>query len=411
MSHSSLFTAQNRLTNESYPPATRGTIIVWGMLACLPFGGMVWQVYHYLLPLRRLGFDVWYVEESDRNLFDAASNFSESEDYTANVACLNEFMKMIGLADRWVYGRPGRNDPYVGALDRRGLEDLYRRADAAINLCGAHDIIANSNDFNCLIYIDTDPVETQVRVAKGDEKQIKKLDPYHYHFSYGANLGADDCAVPVTRYPWRPTRPPVCMDLWRTASPPPKPGRMTTVANLKSNYKTVEWNGETWHWSKHYEFARFIETPRRTSLALELALGAGLSEGDMENIQQHGWHTVSSRPLDDPLEYRNHIQGSLGEFSVAREQYVKPRSGWFSDRSVCYLAAGRPVVMQDTAFGNSIPTGKGLLSFANLDEAQAALEAIASDYAGQSKAAVEIAETYFDADKVVGDILSQAGLL
>ena len=396
---------------NTYPPATRGIIIVWGMLVCLPFGGMVWQVYHYLVPLRRLGFDVWYVEESDRNLFNAAENYSESEDYSANVALLNQYMEMIGLDSRWIYGRPGKNEPYVGAKNRRGLEDLYRHADAVINLCGAHDIIVNSNDFNCLIYIDTDPVETQVRVANGDEKQIRKLDPYQYHFSYGENLGADDCAVPVTRYQWLPTRPPVCLDFWHTETPPPATARITTVANLKSSYKTVEWKGEIWRWSKHYEFNKFIDVPRRTTLAVELALGAGLSESEMKNIHKHGWHIINSRLLDDPLEYRKYIQQSLGEFSVAREQYVRPRSGWFSDRSVCYLASGRPVIMQDTDFGKFIPTGKGLFSFGNIDEAQNALAEIASDYSRQSKAAVEIAQTYFDANKVVGEILSRVGLL
>ena len=397
--------------NPPYPPVTRGTVIVWGMLACLPFGGMVWQVYHYLIPLRRLGFDVWYVEESDRNLFDAASGYSESEDPRANVGLLHSYMERIGLGDRWIYGRPGRSEPYLGAKDRRGLEELYRNADAVINLCGAHDIIANSSDFNCLVYLDTDPVETQVRVAKEDPRQIRKLDPYHHYFSYGENLGEEDCAVPVTRYRWQPTRPPVCLDLWRTAVPPELPARMTTIANLKSNYKTVEWNGSTWHWSKHYEFNKFIDLPRRSPLTLELALGAGLSGDEMERIQLHGWKTVSSRALDEPMAYRDYIQKSLGEISVAREQYVLPRSGWFSDRSVCYLAAGRPVIVQDTAFGKSIPTGAGLFAYGTIDEAQASLEAVASDYSAQSKAALEIACEYFDADKVVGAILSRVGLL
>jgi hypothetical protein len=399
------------LIANSYPPATRGTVIVWGMLACLPFGGMVWQVYHHVIPLRRLGFDVWYVEESDRNLFDAGSGYSESEDPRTNVGLLHDFMEMIGLGNRWVYGRPGRADPYLGGKDRRGLEDLYRRTDAVFNLCGAHDLIVNANDFNCLIYLDTDPVETQVRVAKGDEKQIRKLDRYHHYFTYGENLGKADCAVPVTRYPWLPMRPPVCLDLWQTDAPPAEPARMTTIANLKSNYKTVEWNGSTWHWSKHFEFEKFIGLPRRSSLELELALGAGLSADELARIQGHGWSTVSSRPLDEPVAYRDYIQQSQGEFSVAREQYVLPRSGWFSDRSVCYLACGRPVIMQDTAFGKVVPTGKGLLEYRTIDEAQAAVEAVASDYAGHSKAALEIAHEYFDADKVVGGILQRVGLL
>lgn len=397
-------------TTESYPPATRGTIIVWGMLACLPFGGMAWQVYHYLVPLRRMGFDVWYVEESDRNIFDAADGYNESDDYRANVALLNEYLELVGLSDRWVYGRPGRNEDYVGAMDRRGLENLYNTADAVINLCGAHDITVNSAEFRCLIYLDTDPVETQVRVALQDEAQLKKLEPYHHFFTYGENLGADDCAVPVVRYAWHPTRPPVCMDFWQTDGPPPASARMTTVATLRSGYKTVSWMGETWRWSKYHEFMKYIDIPGRTALPLELALAAGVTGEEMENIHRHGWHTVRSSSFDAPADYRRYIQQSLGEFSVAREQYVKPRSGWFSDRSVCYLAAGRPVVMQDTAFGNSIPTGEGLFAYSSLADAQAALEAIASDYTRQSAAAVEIARTCFDAEKVVGDILNQAGL-
>lgn len=399
------------LIANPYPPATRGTVIVWGMLACLPFGGMVWQVYHYLIPLRRLGFDVWYVEESDRNLFDAGSGYSESEDPRNNVALLNSFLEKIGLADRWVYGRPGRSDAYLGAKDRRGLEELYRNADAVINLCGAHDIIANANDFKCLIYLDTDPVETQVRVAKNDERQLRKLDPYHHHFSYGENLGEVDCVVPVTRYRWQPTRPPVCLDLWQTDAPPATPERMTTIANLKSKYKTVEWNGSTWHWSKHYEFDKFVDLPRASRLSLELALGAGVSDEELARIQGHGWSTVSSRPLDQPIPYRDYIQQSLGEFSVAREQYVQPKSGWFSDRSVCYLACGRPVIMQDTAFGKFVPTGNGLLAYGTIDEARGALEAVASDYSGHSQAALEIAHEYFDADKVIGELLQRVGLL
>ncbi len=394
----------------SYPPATRGTIIVWGMLASLPFGGMAWQVYHYMVPLRRMGFDVWYVEESDRNVFDASDNYNESDDYRANVALLNQYMKQVGMADRWVYGRPGRNEAYVGAADRHDLEKLYRSADAVINLCGAHDITVNSSGFRCLIYIDTDPVETQVRVALEDEVQLKKLEPYHHYFTYGTNLGAKDCDVPATRYEWIPTRPPVCMEFWQTDGPPPMQARMTTVATLKSGYKTVSWKEETWRWSKYHEFMKYIQVPDRTTLPLELALAAGVTDEELDLIHRNGWHTVSSAAFDAPLAYRQYIQQSLGEFSVAREQYVKPRSGWFSDRSVCYLAAGRPVIMQDTAFGNSIPTGEGLFAYSSIDEAQAALEAIASDYTRHSATASDIARTYFDADKVVGDMLEKAGV-
>jgi hypothetical protein len=155
---------------------------------------------------------------------------------------------------------------------------------------------------------------------------------------------------------------------------------------------------------------KFINLPQRAALPMELSVGA-ISKEDRESLLKNGWRVRPSSRLEGPEAYRQYIRESLGEFTVAKEQYVKPRSGWFSDRSVCYLAAGRPVVTQDTAFGKRIPTGEGLFCYSDQDGALAAIEAIAADYARHSKAAAEIAREYFDADKVVADVLRQVGLL
>jgi len=397
------------IREEDYPPATRGKIVVWGLLASLAFGGMVWQVYHYLVALRRLGFDVWYVEDSDRLLYDPQTRHP-TEDFTANVRLLASFMEQIGFSRRWVFGRPAANGTCLGALDRAALEALYRDADAAINLCGAQEPQNVFADISSLIYLETDPVRVQVGVAAGHLATIERLDAYDHLFTYGENIGAQDCLVPVQRYTWQPTRPPVCLDLWATKMPPEKNAVLSTVANWKHKGKDVVWKGETWRWSKHYEFMKFIQLPSKTRLPMELAVGE-VSEAEKQQLETCGWHTRPAGTLDDPRAYHKYIQDSLGEFTAAKEQVVRPRSGWFSDRSVCYLAAGRPVITQDTAFSKFIPTGEGLFAYTTEDEALAAIDAIARDYDRHSAAALETAREYFDAQRVVGDMLRRVGLL
>ncbi len=395
--------------SNSYPPSTKGKIIVWGQLAALPFGGMIWQVLHHLAGFRRLGFDVYYVEDSDRPLFDPIT-YNPSWDCKPNVALLSRYMEGAGFGDRWVFRPPEVYDTCYGAADCNGLKALYREAAAVFNLCGSQELRDEHARIRCRVYLETDPVLTQVAVAKGEQRVIDELDAYHFFFTYGANLGAPDCPVPIQRYDWIPTRPPVCIDWWASGAPPSPGSSLTTIANWKHKGKDTIWQGETWHWSKHLEFLRFIELPAESKIPLELAVG-GILQNDRNMLEEHGWRTVASSSLDDPESYRKYIRSSLGEFSAAKEQYVKSRSGWFSDRSVCYLAAGRPVIVQDTGFGNSLPTGKGLFSFLNRDEALFAIEEVSCDYAAHSAAAFEIAKQYFDSENVLGEICRKTGLL
>lgn len=395
-----------QLAATSYPAADQGQIIVWGLLGRAPYGGMTWQVTQYLWALRRLGFDVWYVEDSD-----AFPLHPETRERTAtvdaNVQFVNDQLARIGLQDRWAVRVP-RENRVVGALDYRGLCRLYQDADAVINLCGAQELLSHHSSARCLIYLETDPVVNQIAVASGDTARIQELDAYQYHFTYGANLGSAECSVPVVRYDWKKTRPPVVAEWW-TTDVSPKNKALTTVANWKHSNKDVRWKGELWRWSKHEQFLRFVDLPTQSRLPLEAALvGAGDKK---KTLEQFGWRCRSAWALADPELYRTYIRESLGEFSVAKDQYVLPRTGWFSDRTVCYLAASRPVIIQDTGIGDSLPVGEGLLLFSGPADAIQAIDVLATDYERHARAAYEIAQEYFAAERVLQDLLSSVGLL
>jgi len=389
-------------------PPKNGTVVLWGLLASSPFGGMIWQVLHYLIGLRQLGFDVWYVEDSDKLVYDLTT-YDLTSDFKSNVAALSRFMKMVGMEDRWVFRPPERFDDCLGARDFTGLKALYTEADAVINLCGAQELMAHHEQIRCLIYLQTDPVSDQVKVAQGSEDKIKEFDAYDFLFSYGANIGHSDCRIPLERYHWHPTRPPVFVDWWNTSDALPSDAALTTIANWKHAVKDVVWRGETWRWSKHSEFEKVIDLPRRSSLPLEIAVGA-ITVKDRDRLRKYGWRTRPSGKLADPGVYRDYIQNSLGEFTVAKEQYVRPRSGWFSDRSVCYLASGRPVITQDTGLDRLLPTGKGLHVFTTADEAIAAIEDVAQDYLANVNATRDLVHEYFRADKVLREVMQTVGL-
>lgn len=378
------------------PPATGGVVVVWGLLARSPFGGMTWQVLHHLAGLRRLGFDVWYVEDSD-SLASHPVTRERTADITDNAVYLQQQLERIGLGDRWAYRRP-RSSEVVGALDRDGLRALYRSSVAVLNLCGAQELLDHHREAPRLVYVETDPVVNQVGVARGDARVIAELDAYDRLFTYGVNLGADDCRVPVTRYRWHPTVPPVIVDWWFTGAPPTIDA-FTTVANWKHSQKDVSWNGELWKWSKHEQFRPFITLPSRVSVPLELALvGAG---EELQELTGNGWRTRSAWTLADPMDYRDYIRSSMAEFSVAKEQYVAPRTGWFSDRTVCYLASGRPVVVEDTGFGRCLATGTGVVTFRDPAGAVEAVDAVTSNYAEHASAAIDIAREHFGAEAVL----------
>jgi hypothetical protein len=215
--------------------------------------------------------------------------------------------------------------------------------------------------------------------------------------------------VPLVRFAWRPTRPPVVPDLWE---PRVRPGarHFTTVGSWLTVGRDVEIDGARYLWSKHESFERIIDLPRRTAQTFELAMEMG-DPAVAARYRAHGWRVVDPYPRSrDPWRYRAYVGASRGEFTVAKDVVARTRSGWFSDRSACYLAAGKPVITQDTGFGKLVPTGRGLFAFETLEDVLAAVEAINADYAAHCAAAREIAREYFDAERLLGRMLAEAGV-
>lgn len=394
------------LTNN-YPPTTIGKLVIWGLLAAYPFGGMTWQVLHYLAGLRKLGFDVWYVEDSENSLLDPTTHW-ETLDYSKNVQYLSQHLDSIGLGNRWLFCPPENRDSCLGATNITGLVKLYREADVVINLCGANYLRPEHREIRRLLYLQTDPFADQVRVAEGDYWLKEQLDAYTHLFTYGENLGEPDCTVPLSGYQWQPTRPPVCLDWWTAETSLSAEAALTTISNWQDLNKDISCQGEIYYWRKDLEFLKFIDLPLTSPLPLELAL-EGIEDGDAAKLRQRGWRITSARNLLEPAAYRDYICTSLGEFTVAKDQYVRPRTGWFSDRSACYLAASRPVITHETGFSKFIPTGKGLFAFQTKEDILAAIDIINSDYAGNCRAAREIAAEYFAAEKVIRHLMERVG--
>jgi hypothetical protein len=392
--------------DEQYPKADRGKIIVWGLLSALPFGGMVWQVLHHIVGFRRLGFDVWYVEDSDRNLLDP-DTWMPTTDYKANIQYIADMMEHVGLKDRWVFREPCTPDVCHGGKDFAGLMALYQESEAVFNLCNGQELLPRHDVIKRLVCLETDPGVPQISVALGEPGWVNSLGKYHYIFTYAENIGRKDCSLPVEKYQWLPTRPPVITDWWRNMGTGLTNKRMTTIANWDTKDNGIVWQGRKYYWQK--DFRRFIDIPLKTKLSLELAL-VGLKDHEKEALSKNGWSLSSGFELADYFKYHDFICRSMGEFTVAKDQYVSLRTGWFSDRSVCYLAAGLPVVTEETGFSNAIPTGNGLFGFLKEAEILAAFDAIHSQYELQSRRAQEIAEEYFKAEVVLGKIIKEIGL-
>ncbi len=403
----------------------RPRLVVLGILGEIPLAGVVWQVLHYVEGFRRLGFDVYYIEDTGNWPYDPDQN-TITDDCAYTVNFIGHLMAAYGLPDRWSY-RLGAHGSRIFGLSESQFHQLFREADVLVNVTGSTVLRPEHLQIPIRIYLETDPVFPQIEIAKNNPFYRDLLEAHTHHFTYAENLGASDCGVPVGRFSYHPTRQPVVLDWWAPSSLPSEVSNdcFTTIANWRQSGKDLEWKGETYTWSKHYEFLKFIDLPRRSKQPLELALAlkgdtgngdkpwASLNPEEAETIRmltEYGWRTVSGMSLSKQIApYRNYILSSRGEFTVAKDQNVRLRSGWFSDRSACYLAAGRPVITQDTGFGKFLPTGKGLFSFKTIEEIVTAMELVNADYQRHSRAAQAIAEEYFGAEKVLRKMLDDLG--
>jgi hypothetical protein len=375
-------------------------IIVCGTMGEVPFGGMAWQVLHHLEGFRRLGHDVFYVEDTKRWAYDPDQN-TVTDDCAYAVRFIERVLKQHGHAGRWAYKSP--TDGRVFGMNQEDLTDLYVRADILINLTGSTRLRDRQLAVPVRIYLETDPVLTQIQIARGEADAIELLEAHTHHFTYGENIGSPTCGVPTGMFQYQPTRPPVIVDWWQTDQ---RPGEcFTTIANWRQTGKDITWNGDTYTWSKHYEFLKFLDLPALSGECVELALSS-VDADAINMLKSRSWRVVRSMELSlDIAPYRDYVQSSRGEFTVAKDQYVRLKSGWFSDRSACYLASGRPVVTQNTGFRTVLPTGEGLFAFETMDEILASFEAIHLDYGRHSRAASAIAQHHFRAETVLARVL------
>ncbi|HYP39680.1 MAG TPA: glycosyltransferase family 1 protein [Chloroflexia bacterium] len=377
-------------------------IVVCGYMVRFPVAGNVLAFFSYVLGLCRLGHQVVYLEESGwpSSCYDPVSG-QWHDDPSAGLRVVRALMSEYDLPVPVLYV-----DREASSMDggewgeaRRMLEE----ADLLLNVGG----VCWLPEFSLckrLALVDMDPLFTQAGefgVRLGGDFQS-----YHALFSYGANIGLPGCTVPLVGADWLPTVPPVVPEMWDDALPA-EGAPFTTVANW-SAYGAITYGGEHYG-QKDEEFMRLLDLPSRTSQKLELAL-SGVPEDLAARLRSAGWLVRdANRGVNMSIQaYQSYIRASRGELSVAKHAYVKSRSGWFSDRSVCYLAAGLPVVLQDTGFSDWLPTGEGVLAFSSAQEAAMCIERVNRDYRAHRNAAREIAEQTFSYKVVLPRLLDRA---
>jgi len=383
-------------------------LVVLGMMGRCPFGGQTWLYLNWLLGLRKLGHEVWYIEDDTVWPYDPDRD-SITDDCSYAVQHIAGCMERIGLPHTWGFRAAYRNGECYGVTSTQ-LDELYRTCDALLNVVGATDLRAEHLAAPLRVYVECDPVIAELQLANSDAHTATALENHHAIVTYGENFGAADCRVPIDSRPYGKTRQPVDLDHWPMAYEP-QALFFTTIGNYRQTGNDVAYDGEVYHWSKHHEWEKFLTLPQRTPQAFELAMFPN-DPADREKLQTHGWNLVPPfrMSLDVFGAYPAYFRASRGEFTVAKDMNVRLRSGWFSERDACYLACGKPVIAQDTGFGNVLPTGTGLFSFTTLDEAVAAIEEINRDYQRHCLAARAIAEEYFEAGKVASRLLGDLGL-
>lgn len=356
--------------------------------------GHAWQFLQYLLGFQRLGYEVLFL--------DRLRMPGPQEDI--GLRWLERVMADEGLERSWTLDLGDR----TAGVDRQSVMQFVADADVLINVMGFitdEEIMATAKR---RIFLDTDPGFGQMWCALGLADVFAGHD---VHVTIGERIGRPGCAVPDLGLPWIRTPQPVVLDRW-PACPPGGGLRFTSVASLRGSYAPVQYAGRRYGLRVH-ELRQFAELPARAGPELEFELALDLASADTPDalrLRDGGWRLVEPHGVaSTPAAYRRYVQGSDAEVMVAKEMYVQSASGWVSERSLCYLASGRPVLAQDTGFSELYPSSEGLVSFATLDEALAGVESIRSRPRQHTAAAREIAEAYFDSDVVLSNLLEAVG--
>jgi hypothetical protein len=374
-------------------------IIFSGTIGRSGLGGQAWASLQYLLGLRALGHEVWYLEDCGDTTFVwgwEKAEWNYGLDYPA--AFVNSCFAPFGFGDRWIY----RTDAGSRGMPLEKFREICAGADLLILRAVPLWVWRAEYDLpRRRAFIDVDPGFTQIAIANGDQGIADGVARCERRFTVAQHLGAAGCLIPQNGGPWLKTLPPVFLPEWPVAE--------SSAAHFTS---LVRWQGfrEASHGGKSFgqrdqEFPKFIGLPKLTPQKFRLAL-MGVKP---EELAKHGWETAPGEIISKtPASYREFIQQSRAEFGVPKHGYVAMRGGWFSDRSVCYLASGRPVVVEDTGLGDWLPLGEGVLTFYDLESARVAVEKINSNYERHRRAARALAEKYFATDRVLPEFLEVA---
>ena len=386
-------------------------IVVTGLIAGYPLGGVAWDYLAYVSGFRRLGHDVFYLEDTGQWLYDPRLH-SFTDDVGFHTAYLESTLARAGdMRERWALRAP---DGTYHGVSLRQVERFCSAADLFLNVSGACWLREAYRGARHIAYLDSDPGYSQAKLVAVEQGTATEDQAYsvglirahHLFFTFAENIGAPNCAIPPCGLRWLPTRQPIVLDDW-PFSYTPAARCYTTVMSWKTDVTLPNLTGTTYG-GKDVEFMKFVALPGRVSVPLQVAM-AGAAPRD--TLQHHGWDIVDAGERSKTMDaYRDYLRNSRAEWSIAKNAYVASNSGWFSTRSAAYLALGKPVVVQDTGFRAYYPTGRGLFAFRNVDEAAAAIERIENDYRHHCEAARASAEHEFAAEAVLARLLRDAGL-
>ena len=403
-------------------------IIVSGLIAQhYSLAGVTWDYVQYLIGLHRMGHEVYYFEDSGEWPYSLDGGPSGDQwvagDCRANTDYLRKLLGRYGLEDRWAYHFPTKKEWY--GLSDRNRKSIMQSADLLINVSGTLEKPEQYDRIKRLAYIDTDPGFTQARILAGNQRFCELIGAHQVHFSFGERIPPH---LHRDGLEWLPTRTPIVLDLWPVRT---NESRTYTTVMSWTSYQPLVHNGITYR-QKDAEFIKYLGLPARCrGVKFEIAMGKlqhanwqstvsnpeiadstlpiGNFNSPHDMLQYCGWQVVD--PLQrcgSPDSYRDYIVSSRGEWSVAKGGYVTARPAWFSCRSACYLAAARPVIVQDTGFGDVLPVGEGILPFSTIEESVEAIEEVERAYSRHSAKAREIAGEYFEASRVLQDLVERA---
>ncbi|MBK5269377.1 MAG: glycosyltransferase [Bacteroidia bacterium] len=388
-------------------------IIVGGFIGIMPVGGVTWDYVQYPIGFSLIGHEVYYIE--DTRLYPIyQKRGSNWDDCSANVEYLQKVMEYFGFKEKWAY-RDEVSGKYFGMTEEK-IKGICKTADVFVNISCSTFLRDEYLQIPVRVLIDSDPMFTQIQYVSqqkftpGESGLRQMVDAHNYHFTFGENVNSSDCRMPNCSLQWGTTRQPICLDYWK-----PKHrsnlnnSSFTTLMNWSAakvlNYQNEEWGQKDIEFNKFFQIPKLVKSAKFSTVINKT--GGTDQIFSKDSLEKAGWRVLDPHASAGDLEaYQGFIDSSFAEFSVAKNTYVKAKTGWFSCRSACYLAMGKPVVIQDTGWSKVIPSGNGLFAFSDIETAKEAIEKVVADYKRHCAAAKEIAYEYFDSNKVLERLLS-----